>query len=240
MKRRFWFNVNFVMFTFLAILCVPSAFADFTGTSSGIFENPVGDLGMVTTGVGTSNFTWGNANGYGTGPNSLTFTGIPFTSIPAGQEFDYGTISYFNGTTATGTNATGGDLLATLTFTVPGSISPQSFTFDIGLFTTPNTTGTLAGDADYLTLNNPAVPSTTFTVGSDDYTLEFTRFGNLSVTGGSISGDQFNVWEGYSASADLFGEIIPPSQYGVPEPSTMLLLGLGLIGVAGIRRRFKN
>jgi hypothetical protein len=38
------------------------------------------------------------------------------------------------------------------------------------------------------------------------------------------------------AYLDGFGSVPNP----VPEPTTMLLLGLGLAGVAGIRRKFKK
>jgi len=59
---------------------------------------------------------------------------------------------------------------------------------------------------------------------------------------GSWSG--YGNWTGMLATAfDLNivgGTVIPITPTGTPEPATMLLLGLGLMGLAGVRRKFKK
>jgi hypothetical protein len=224
---------------FVVVLFASAVFADdFAGTSSGVFVNPTGPAGMVTTGVGSSFFTWGDGTAFGSPPSSLQFTGTLFSGLFE-AEFSFGTLSYFNGTIAGGTEANSVDLLTTLAFTLPPGIT-QDFSFLFQLINTPNTTDP-AASADIVQLGTAFDPTSSFTGGGTEYFLQFTRFGNVG-PGGFITGvDEFHVLEGQTASAQVFGKLTSsPVNPEVPEPCTMLLLGSGLAGLVGLRRKLKK
>jgi hypothetical protein len=206
------------------------SFADLpiAGLSSGIFTNPTGLSGMVTTGVGSSSFTWGDAASFGTGPSSLRFTGTSFSGT-SDVPFVFGELDYFNGTIASGTGADAVDLEVNLAFTAPSGIV-QDFTYNLTLVNTPNT-GTAEEMADFVYLPT-TMPVAYFTEGGVNYTLEFLGFG--AITGGGFTTvDSFHVLEGSSASAELLGQV---TEQVVPVPGAVLLGVLGL-GVAGLKLR---
>jgi hypothetical protein len=199
------------------------------GSASGTFVNPLGDPGMVVTGVGTNNFSWG----IGAPPSSLQFIGGPF-STSTETIFEFGTLNYYNGAINTGTFASSVEMDVALTLSTP--LGGQTYNFNLGLNNTPNGSGTLLGDADFVSLTSSFSP-TTFNAGGVDYTLEFIGFGDITGGGAVTTISEFHVYENEAASAKLLGRItanIPPA---VPEPTSLTLMGLGALAVGLVSRK---
>jgi hypothetical protein len=216
------------MLGLLALLAGSAHALTIDGASSGVFQNPTGGPGLVDTGVGTSHFTWGTAV-FGSFPSSLLFAGNPSFSAPVETEFSVGTLTYSNGTISASSAATSVDLKITLSITAPtGHV--ENFVYGLTLVNTPNS-GTADQQADYVYLPS-LLPTEIFTVDNVKYTLKL-RFGQTTADGFSEI-DKFHVREEKGASADLIGKITTEI---IPEPSTALLVGCGLMGTLAIRRR---
>ncbi len=199
--------------------------ASFQGSSEGVFINPTGPSGLVTTGTGTNQFTWGV--GSPPPPSSLEYVGSAF-NVDENDSFIFGSLSYFNGTINGGTGATSVDLSTIFNFTSPSGIS-ESFVYNLGLINSPNTSDPNSS-ADFVNFDN-SVSSSFFSVGGTDFTLEFLGFGQL-IGGGFTVEDSFHVLESESATVDLIGRITStPGTTTVPEPATFALLTFGLVGI---------
>jgi hypothetical protein len=122
------------------------------GTVSATFTNPAPGNATVT-GVGTANFTWGIGQ---PDVSSLSFAGGAFDATP-GVKFKIGTLTYHNGTTASGSVATSVEFDAALNFTnVPEKNEVIKTVF--GLNNSENT-------------DDPVASADTVSIGSFGYTF---------------------------------------------------------------------
>jgi hypothetical protein len=207
----------------MSVISVAPAQA-FSGSTTGTFGNPTPGAANPTpvfTGVGTNSFMWGE--GYYSPPNALSFAGTSFSNVSSGISFTLGSLTYFNGTTLVGTTVDSVPLSINLAFSDPSGVSAD-FPFTFNLISTPNVNSDPLANADYVyPIQN--LSSTTFPYHGLLYSLAITGF---SQDGGSTSVNQFQVLEGDTAQATVYGQISQSSK--VPEPSTTI----GILTVTGL------
>lgn len=205
----------------------------------GAWSNPIGGSNInyyynVGIAYGNGNevqIKWGDP-ATSAGQSGLGFTGIapPASVFGIGDAFEIGQLRHFNNPIYNAVSAV--DLTISLSFSDPAGLN-DSFLFNFTVDETPNTTGGSPGDDDFIYFPS-GFADETFNIGGVEYTLELLGFG---ASADSLV-DQFQSPEGGTNSTLLWAKITTPPS--VPEPGTMLLFGLGLLGLVGFRRKFKK
>ncbi len=219
----------------LATISMPAYAADVIGSTTGTFVNPLPGT-AVTTGVGTSTFVDGTSAD--SNPSTtLTFAGTPFSGNFE-TPFKIGSLTYYNGATTAGTEATSVDLSVLLDFSTP-SLPNVTSTFTLNFTFTPNNGVDPDADADYLYFPSSYGSGTSFDIGGTTYFVKLTGFGDITGDGFLASdATQLHVREASTATANLYAEVTatapPPA---VPEPASWALMIAGLAAVGSTLRR---
>jgi len=212
-----------LLLTAAAALANPLDITDIIGG----WDNPQGGTGATIVNVddqGTDTIRWpSNAtaqSGYDFTPGD-DITGIDGVPLP-GDQVLLGEFVHINFAIPIGSAITSVEY--DFGFTVNGTPTSFSATFDFLHNETPN-----PGD-DIVTVS--ASGGTEITVDGDQHYI-FTLLG-FSEDGGTTFSEVFSSPEEGSNEVELYGLI---TRVAVPEPATLALLALGLVGVAGFARR---
>lgn len=181
----------------------------FTGTGSGTWGNASGGSNLVTTvenGIPTSTFRHGNTKlDLGGGEfldagveNVLSFTRESFDSVSPNTWFNLGNLVMLNGTTFYDSEAGAVTLSVNLGLTQPAHNAVVHI--NLGLISTENSANRQSS-ADIVELRNPSTDYR-LTVDGVEYRLELS-WASLDTNAGWVQGNQFFIYEGAAATAQL-------------------------------------
>lgn len=212
-------------------LTLSSVEGDWTGTTGGSNVRYNDDVSIGYGNGLEDRIMWGQAASRA-GQSGLGFTGAASASSPMtfalGDAFSFGQLRHFNNPIFSGTAASEAFLNISMDFSDPGGLS-NVFDFTFAIDETPNAPGPPASD-DRISIPG-AHQSQIFEYAGIVYTFEFLGFGDSADH--LIS--SFTSPEGTTNATELWGKITASNP--VPEPGTMLLLGVGLLGAANVARR---
>ena len=237
--QMMWRKKVFTVLSVVAIGCLAagSAQAVFIQTS-GVWTGPVtgnAATAATVTGVGTNQIGWGTP--LAGSQSSYEFIGLPLTDVGpvlSGGTFPLGDFVHHN-FPIENFQFLGADLTVTVQADLDGD-TIIDVTHDFGLFhfthvETPNDPCAFPGCDDLVTVPG-ATGGVGFTFNMVDYLLILEGFQQM---GGGLM-NPFETIERQSNQATLFARIQPV----IPEPTTVVLLGLGLVGLGIISRRRKK
>ncbi|EMR12497.1 hypothetical protein MPL1_09932 [Methylophaga lonarensis MPL] len=224
------------MFASLLVTSLTANAAFFEGSTSGIFTNPAGAANMQVTGVDTNALQWGEGVFLGSclfpgfcfgstsDPSQLSFNGQGFAT-DVDQQFQVGSMYFYNGTIYDGTGVSAADFILTFDFAAP-NIFQETFSYNFSLENTFNS------DGETVTILTTA-PEYFYSFAGNHYYFELLGF---SYDGQVL--DTVFAKELEDKTVTLLGQFTSiPSE--VPLPAAVWLFGSGLMGFMAFRRRAK-
>jgi len=253
-------SIKMTLFIFVFVACVAigtNANATFfSGTATGEWSNVLSTDSYDKFSISNKDdqnkkdatFNWGVG---GNKPpatkfdNQFTFDGVGSDkSWDAGWEtntdddlaFLLGDFTYRNGSTTNSKGIEGVDLDIGIVFSDPAGITSFVFSNSFSIINTPNDYNPLSNPKNNDTVSFLSTTGNTFSYAGTDYTLDILGFSQ----DGKTFAFNFDSPEGATASAGLYGQITKTGGGGaqVPEPATIFLLGSGLLGLFGYRKKF--